>query len=56
MPKCDFNKVSFQIIEVSLWHGCSPANFLDIFKTLFPKNTSKGLLMYDNTVMFTKKS
>ena len=39
MPKCDFNK------EVTLRHGCSPANLLHIFRTLFPRNTSGWLLL-----------
>ena len=32
-------------IEISLQHGCSPGNFLYIFRTPFPKNTSGGLLL-----------
>ena len=36
MLKCHFNKLK---------HGCSPVNLLHIFKTLFPKNTSRGLLL-----------
>ena len=36
MPKCNFNKVAIQII---LWHGYSPVNLLNIFRTLFPRNT-----------------
>ena len=38
MPKCDFN-----IIDIALWHRCSPVNLLDIFRTHFPKNTFEGL-------------
>ena len=30
-------------IEITLWHESSPVNFLYIFRTLFPKNTSGGL-------------
>ena len=37
MPMCDFNKVAL--------HGCSPVNFLHIFRTLFWKNTTGGLLL-----------
>ena len=37
MPMCDFNKVAL--------HGCSPVNFLHIFRTLFCKNTTGGLLL-----------
>ena len=40
MPKCDFNKV-----EISLRHGCCPVNLLHIFRTPFPKTTSRGLLL-----------
>ena len=29
-------------IEITLWHGCSPANLLHIFITPFSKNTSGG--------------
>ena len=28
-------------IEISLHHGCSPANLLHIFRAPFPKTTSK---------------
>ena len=38
MPKCDF-------IKVALLHGCSPVNLLHIFRTPFPKNNSKELLL-----------
>ena len=36
MPKCDFNKVTKQL---------SPVNVLHIFRTPFPKNTCRGLLL-----------
>ena len=39
MPKCDFNKVATQLIEITLWHQRSPVNLLHIFGTPFPKNT-----------------
>ena len=42
MPKCDFNKV----IEIALWHGCSPVKLLHTFRTPFPKNTFEGLFLY----------
>ena len=42
MPKCDLNKVAFQI---TLRHGCSPANLLHIFGTPFLQNTSGRLLL-----------
>ena len=46
MPKCDFNKLQSNFIEITLWHECSPENLLHIFRTPFYKNTSKGLLQY----------
>ena len=30
---------------ISLWHGCSPVNLLHIFRTVFLKNSSGGLLV-----------
>ena len=44
MPKCNFNKVTKQI---TLRHGCSSVNLLHFFKTLFYKNSSGALLLYD---------
>ena len=44
MPKCDFNKVAKQLIEITLWHECFPVNLLHIFRTPFPKNNT-GLLL-----------
>ena len=38
MPQCDFNKVA----EITLWHGCSPVDLPQIFRTYFLKNTSGG--------------
>ena len=32
-------------IEITLQHGCSPVNLLHIFRTIFPKNASGGLLL-----------
>ena len=32
-------------IEITLWHGCSPVNLLNNFRTPFPENTSRGLLL-----------
>ena len=45
MPKCDFNKVTCNFIEVTLRHECSPVNLLHIFRTLFSRNTSEWLLL-----------
>ena len=38
-------KLLCNFIEITLWHRCSPVNLLHIFRTLFPKNTSLGLLL-----------
>ena len=46
MPKCDFNKVARNFIEIALRHGCSPVNLLHIFRPRFPKNTFGRLLLY----------
>ena len=32
-------------IEITLWHGCSPVNLLNIFRTPFLKSTSGRLLL-----------
>ena len=45
MPKCDFNKVASNFIEITFPHGYSPVNLMHIFKTPFPRNTSGGLLL-----------
>ena len=36
-------KLLYNIIEITLRHGCHPANLLHIFRTPFFKNTSGGL-------------
>ena len=43
MPKYDFNKVALNFIEIALWHGYYPVNFLYIFRPPFPRNTSGKL-------------
>ena len=50
MQKCHFNKVAWNFIEITLRHGCSPGNFLDIFRTPFTKNTSGWLLLNFKTM------
>ena len=45
LAKCDFDKVAKELYWITLQHGCSPANFLHIFRTAFPENTSGGLLL-----------
>ena len=46
-------KMQSNFIEITLQHGCSPVNFLHIFRTLFTKNTSAELLLdrYSNTIL-----
>ena len=34
-----------QFIKLTVWHGCSPVNLLHIFRTYFPKNTYRWLLL-----------
>ena len=43
MSNCDFNKAAK---EITLRHGFSPINFLDIFRALFTKNTYGRLLLF----------
>ena len=38
-------KLLFNFIEIAFWYGFSPINLLRIFRTLFSKNTSEGLLL-----------
>ena len=47
MLKYDFNKVAKQsnFIEFTFQYGCPPLNLLHIFRTLFLKNNSGGLLL-----------
>ena len=45
MPKCNFNKLLCNFIEVPLRHGCSPVNLLHNFRKPFFKNTSEDLLL-----------
>ena len=50
-------KLHSNFIEVTLRQGCSPVSVLNIFRTLFPKNTSGWLLLqkgsiYTQTVTF----
>ena len=51
MPKCDFNKA-----EITLRHGCSPVNLLDIFRRPFFKNTSGRLLLSGLNIRFVNHS
>ena len=54
MPKCDFNKVVKQTIEITLSHGCSPVNLLHIFRTPFRRNTYRGLPLLIGTILSIK--
>ena len=56
MPKCDFNKVASNFIEILVRHGCSAVSLLHIFRTLFPKNTSGRLLLKLFYCIFTDLS
>ena len=38
-------KMQSNFIEIALRHGCSPINLLHIFRTPFPRNTSRWLLL-----------
>ena len=38
-------KLLCNFIKITVPHGCSPVNLLHIFRTPFPKNTYKGLLL-----------
>ena len=40
------------IIEIALWHGCSPVNLLHIFRALFPKSNSAGLLLCSVSICY----
>ena len=44
-------KSQSNFIEIALWHGCSPVNLQNIFRTPFLKNTSGRLLL----ILFSKK-
>ena len=42
---CSLVNLQSNFIEITLRHGCSPVNLLHIFRTLFPRNTSGGMLL-----------
>ena len=39
-------KLLCNFMEIALRHWCSPVNMLHIFRTPFPKNTSRWLLLF----------
>ena len=43
-------KLLCSFIEITFRHGCSPADFLHIFRTSFPKNTPVRLVLEDGDV------
>ena len=45
MPKCDFDKVALNFIEITLRNGCSPVNLLHILRAPFPRSTSGWLFL-----------
>ena len=45
MPKRDFKKVALRLYLITLRHGCDLVNLLEVFRTLFSKNTSGGLVL-----------
>ena len=45
MPSLVSIKLLCNFVEITLRHGCSPVKLLHIIRTLFPKNTSGGLLL-----------
>ena len=38
-------KLLYNFSKIILWHGCSPINLLQIFRTSFPENPTAGLLL-----------
>ena len=45
MPKCSFNKVLLNFIEIALRYACCSVNFLHILRTPFLKKTSGWLFL-----------
>ena len=39
-------KLQSNLIKITLQYRCSPVNFARIFRTLFPKNNSGGLILW----------
>ena len=49
-------KLYSNFMKIAPWHGCSPVNFLHIFRTHFPRNTSGWLLLKSLLSFLTDKS
>ena len=49
-------KLQSNFIEITLQHRCSPVNLLHIFWTLFPKNISGGLLLFQKAAILEENS
>ena len=45
-------KICSNVTEITLRHGCPPVNLLHIFGRRFLKNTSKGLLLFQQNFIF----
>ena len=45
MRKCEFSKIANNFIEITVLHGCSHVNFLDICAAAVLTNTHGGLLL-----------
>ena len=52
MSKYDFIKVAFNVIKITLRHGCSLVNLLPFFRKPFPTNISGWLFL--SNVSFRK--
>ena len=43
-------KLQSNFVKITLRHGCSPVNLLQVFRTPFLKNTSEGLLLLSDDI------
>ena len=56
MPRVISIKLYSNFMKIAPWHGCSPVNFLHIFRIHFPRNTSAWLLLKGLLSFLTDKS
>ena len=49
-------KLYSNFMKIAPWHGCSPVNFLHIFRIHFPRNTPAWLLLKGLLSFLTDKS